>query len=98
MAKNSYIFEVSVKVADGSFHSFSTVGANINDVYYNFNDKVFNGEPVEIIQVTRTDRVVEGYSMNLELNPDYKPTENKLVEADTTAHALAPAPTIAPEG
>lgn len=94
MAKNSYIFEVSVKVADGSFHSFSTVGANINDVYYNFNDKVFNGEPIEIIQVTRTDKVVEGYSMNLELNPDYKPTESKSIEPDM----LAPAPTLAPEG
>lgn len=94
MAKNSYIFEVSVKVADGNVHSFSTVGANINDVYYNFNDKVFNGEPIEIIQVTRTDKVVEGYSMNLELNPDYKPTESKSIEPDM----LAPAPTLAPEG
>lgn len=94
MARNSYIFKVSVKVADGNVHSFSTVNTNIDDVYYNFNDKVFNGEPIEIIQITRTDKVVEGYSMNLELNPDYKPTESKSIEPDM----LAPAPTLAPEG
>lgn len=88
MVNNNYIFEVSVKVADGNVHSFSTVGASINDVYYNFNDKVFNGEPVEILQVTRTDKVVEGYTMNLELNPDYKPTEkntDKPIEPDMLA-------------
>lgn len=83
MANNSYIFEVSVKVADGSFHSFSTVGANINDVYYNFNDKVYNGKPVEIIEVTRTNKIVEGYVSDLELNPDYKPTDDKTIEPES---------------
>lgn len=97
MAKNSYIFEVSVKVADGNVHSFLTVGATINDVYYNFNDKVYNGEPIEIIQVTRTDKVVEAYTMNLELNPDYKPTESKPIEPEMLAPMVSPAPTLAPE-
>lgn len=90
MVKNNYIFKVSVKVADGNVHSFSTVGANINDVYYIFNDKVFNGEPMEIVQVTRTDKVVEGYTMNLELNPDYKPTKKNTVPIEPDM--------LAPEG
>lgn len=72
---NKYIFEVSIKDADGNFHSFSTVGANIVDVYYNFNDKVYNGQPIEILEVERKDKIVEGYTSNLELNPDYNPTE-----------------------
>ena len=73
---NKYIFEVSIKDADGNFHSFSTVGANIVDVYYNFNDKVYNGQPFEILEVERKDEIVEGYTSNLELNPDYKPTKD----------------------
>lgn len=73
---NKYIFEVSIKDADGNFHSFSTVGANIVDVYYNFNDKVYNGQPFEILEVERKDKIVEGYTSNLELNPDYKPTKD----------------------
>lgn len=80
---NKYIFEVSIKDADGNFHSFSTVGANIVDVYYNFNDKVYNGQPFEILEVERKDKIVEGYTSNLELNPDYKPakdnSENEIV-------------------
>lgn len=73
---NKYIFEVSIKDADGNFHSFSTVGANIVDVYYNFNDKVYNGQPFEILEVERKDKIVEGYTSNLELNPDYKPAKD----------------------
>ena len=73
---NKYIFEVSVKDADGNYHSFSTVGANIVDVYYNFNDKVYNGQPIEILEVERKDKIVEGYTSNLELNPDYKPVKD----------------------
>lgn len=80
MAMNKYIFEVSVKDADDNAHVFSTVGANINDVHYNFNDKVYNGKPIEIIEVIRTNKIVEGYISDLELNPDYKPTENKMIE------------------
>lgn len=72
MISNKYVFEVSVKDADGNYHSFSTVGANIVDVYYNFNDKVYNGQPIEILEVERKDKIVEGYTSNLELNPDYK--------------------------
>lgn len=82
MATNKYIFEVSVKDADGNAHLFSTVGANINDVYYNFNDKVYNGKPIEIIELTRTNKIVEGYISDLELNPDYKPTEDKMIEPE----------------
>lgn len=73
---NKYIFEVSIKDADGNYHSFSTVGANIVDVYYNFNDKVYNGQPFEILEVERKDKIVEGYTSNLELNPDYKPPKD----------------------
>ena len=76
MISNKYIFEVSIKDADGKFHSFSTVGANIADVHYNFNDKVYNGQPFEILEVERKDKIVEGYTSNLELNPDYKPTKD----------------------
>lgn len=84
MISNKYIFEVSVKDSDGNFHSFSTVGENIADVHYNFNDKVYNGQPIEIIKVEREDNIVNGYTSNLELNPDYKPTkdnseDNKIV-------------------
>ena len=76
MVKDKYIFEVSIKDADGNFHSFLTVGENIADVHYNFNDKVYNGQPIEIIKVEREDKTVEGYTSNLELNPDYKPTKD----------------------
>ena len=72
---NKYIFEVKIKAADGNLHSFLTVGANIVDVHYNFNDKVYNGQPIEIVEVERKDKIVEGYTPDLELNLDYKPTE-----------------------
>ena len=80
MISNKYVFEVSVKDADGNYHSFSTVGANIVDVYYNFNDKVYNGQPIEILEVERKNEIVEGYTSNLELNPDYKPTKDNSEE------------------
>lgn len=80
MTMNKYIFEVSVKDADGNSHLFSTVGVNINDVYYNFDDKLYNGKPVEIIGVTRTTRIVEGYVSDLELSPYHKPTDDKTIE------------------
>ena len=80
MISNKYIFEVSIKDADGNFHSFLTVGENIADVHYNFNDKVYNGQPIEIIKVEREDKTVEGYTSNLELNPDYKPTKDNSEE------------------
>ena len=76
MVNNKYIFKVTIKAADGNYHSFSTVGVNIVDVYYNFNDKVYNGQPIEIVEVERKDKIVEGYTSNLELNPDYKPTKD----------------------
>ena len=66
MISNKYIFEVSIKDADGNFHSFLTVGENIADVHYNFNDKVYKGQPIEIIKVEREDKTVEGYTSNLE--------------------------------
>ena len=75
MVNNKYIFEVTIKAVDGNRHTFTTVGININDVYYNFNDKVYNGQPVEIVEVERKDKIVEGFVPDLELNPDYKPTE-----------------------
>ena len=76
MISNKYVFKVLVKDADGNYHSFSTVGANIVDVYYNFNDKVYNGQAIEILEVERKDNIVEGYTSNLELNPDYKPVKD----------------------
>lgn len=80
MISNKYIFEVSVKDADGNYHSFSTVGENIVDVHYNFNDKVYNGKPIEILEVERKDKIVEGYISNLELNTDYKPAKDNSEE------------------
>lgn len=77
---NKYIFEVKVKAADGNIYSFLTIGANIVDVYYNFNDKVYNGQPIEILEVERKDKIVEGYTSNLELNPDYKPAKDNSEE------------------
>ena len=41
-----------------------------------FNDKVYNGQPFEILEVERKDKIVEGYTSNLELNPDYKPVKD----------------------
>lgn len=75
MISNKYIFEVTIKAADGNLYSFLTVGSNIIDVHYNFNDKVYNCQPIEIVEVERKDNIVEGYTSNLELNPDYKPTK-----------------------
>ena len=80
MISNKYIFEVSIKDADGNYHSFSTVGENIVDVHYNFNDKVYNGQPIEILEVERKDKIVEGYTSNLELNTDYKPAKDNSEE------------------
>lgn len=88
MRINTYLFEVMIKAADGKCHTFATVGKNINDVYYNFNDKLYDGQPIEILQVERKDKIIEGYVSNLELNPKYKPTEEnpeKAEEPDTTA-------------
>lgn len=76
MISNKYIFEVKIKAADGNLYSFLTVDANIEDVYYNFKDKVYNGQPIEILEVERKDNIVEGYTSNLELNPDYKPVKD----------------------
>lgn len=76
MTNNKYIFEVTIKAADSNLHSFLTVGRNINDVYYNFNAKLYNGQPIEIVEVKRKDdKIVEGCVPDLELNPDYNPTE-----------------------
>lgn len=80
MVNNKYIFEVKIKSADNKFHSFFTVGANIEDVYYNFKDKVYNGQPIEILEVERNDKIVEGFISNLELNPNYKPTKDNSKE------------------
>ena len=76
MISNKYIFEVTIKASDGNLYSFLTVGANIVDVHYKFNDKVYNGQPIEIVEVERKDEIVEGYTSNLELNPDYKPAKD----------------------
>ena len=80
MISNKYIFEVKIKAADGNLYSFLTVGANIEDVYYNFKDKVYNGQPIEIVEVERKDEIVEGCIPNLELNPDYKPAKDNSEE------------------
>ena len=84
-----YIFEVSVKDADDNSHLFSTVGVNINDVHYNFSDKLYNGKRVEISGVTRTTKIVEGYVSDLELSQYYKPTDDKTIEPES-ASILAP--------
>ena len=80
MENYAYLFEVTIKAADDNNHTFATVGKNINDVYYNFNDKVYNGQPIEILEVERKDKIVEGYTSNLELNPDYKPVKDNSKE------------------
>lgn len=75
MKNYAYLFEVTIKSTDGNRHTFITVGRNINDVYYNFNDKLYDGQPIEIVEVERRDKIVEGCVPDLELNPDYNPTE-----------------------
>lgn len=90
MISNKYIFEVKIKAADGNLYSFLTVGANIIDAHYSFNDKVYNGQPFEIVEIKRKDNIVEQYSSNLELNSNYKPTDDKTIEPES-------APTLAPE-
>lgn len=80
MTSNKYIFEVKIKAADGNLYSFLTVGANIVDVHYNFNAKLYNGQPIEIVEVERKDEIVEGCIPNLELNPDYKPAKDNSEE------------------
>jgi hypothetical protein len=80
MISNKYIFEVKIKAADGNLYSFFTVSVNILDVHYNFDDKVYNGQPFEIVEVERKDKIVEGYTSNLELNPDYKPVKDNSEE------------------
>ena len=80
MISNKYIFEVTIKASDSNLHSFLTVGENIAGVHYNFNDKVYNGQPIEIVEVKRKDNIVEGYTSNLELNPDYKPAKDNSEE------------------
>ena len=76
MKNYAYLFEVIIKDVDGNRHTFATVGRNINDVYYNFNDKLYDGQPIEIVEVERKDKIVEGYISNLELNTDYKPAKD----------------------
>lgn len=80
MTSNKYIFEVKIKAADGNLYSFFTISVNILDVHYNFDDKVYNGQPFEIVEVERKDKIVEGYTSNLELNPDYKPAKDNSEE------------------
>ncbi len=80
MKNDAYLFEVTIKAADDNRYTFATVGRNINDVYYNFNDKLYNGQPIEIVEVERKDKMIEGYISNLELNPDYKSTESHKVD------------------
>lgn len=83
MKNDAYLFEVTIKDADGNRHTFATVGRNINDVYYNFNDKLYDGQPIEIVEVERKDKIIEGYISNLELNPNYNPIEpNKVDSSD----------------
>ena len=60
MVNNKYIFEVTIKASDDNLHSFLTVGENIAEVHYNFNDKVYNGQSIEIVEVKRKDKTVEG--------------------------------------
>ena len=82
MVNNKYIFEVTIKASDCNLHSFLTVGENIAEVHYNFNDKVYNGQPIEIVEVKRKDKTVEGYISNLELNPDYKAAKDNSEKDD----------------
>ena len=79
MKNDAYLFEVTIKAADDNHHTFATVGKNINDVYYNFNDKLYDGQPIEIVEVERKDKIIEGYTSNLELNPEYNPEDNTVL-------------------
>lgn len=89
MRTDTYLFEVMIKAADGNCHTFATVGKNINDVYYNFNDKLYDGQPTEIVQVERKDKIIEGYTADLELNPEYTPTE-EIPDSPIDADMLVP--------
>lgn len=89
MKNNTYLFNVTIKAADGSCHTFMTIGKSLRDIYYNFDDKLYNGQPIEIIQVERKDKIIEGYISDLELNPDYKPTEENSDDA-TEPHKVNP--------
>lgn len=80
MISNKYIFEVTIKSSDDNRHTFTTVGRNINDVYYNVNAKLYNGQPIEIVEVERRDKIIEGCVPDLELNPDYKPAKDNSEE------------------
>lgn len=79
MKNDAYLFEVTIKAADDNRYTFATVGKNINDVYYNFNDKLYNGQPIEIVEVERKNKIIEGYTSNLELNPEYNPEDNTVL-------------------
>ena len=59
---------------------FLFVGENIAVVDYIFNVNVYIVQLIEIIKVEREDKTVEGYTSNLELNPDYKPTKDNSEE------------------
>ena len=82
MINDKYIFKVIIEASDGNHHIFTTVGRNINDVYYTFNAKLYNGQPIEIVAVERRDKIAEGCVPDLELNPDYKPTKDNSEEDD----------------
>lgn len=79
MKNDAYLFEVTIKAADDNHYTFATVGKNINDVYYNFNDKLYDGQPIEIVEVERKNKIIEGYTSNLELNPEYNPEDNTVL-------------------
>lgn len=79
MKNDAYLFEVTIKAADNNHYTFATVGKNINDVYYNFNDKLYDGQPIEIVEVERKNKIIEGYTSNLELNPEYNPEDNTVL-------------------
>lgn len=79
MKNDAYLFEVTIKAADDNHYTFTTVGKNINDVYYNFNDKLYDGQPIEIVEVERKNKIIEGYTSNLELNSEYNPEDNTVL-------------------
>lgn len=79
MKNDAYLFEVTIKAADDNHYTFATVGKNINDVYYNFNDKLYDGQPIEIVEVERKNKIIEGYISNLELNSEYNPEDNTVL-------------------
>lgn len=79
MKNDAYLFEVTIKAADDNHYTFAIVGKNINDVYYNFNDKLYDGQPIEIVEVERKNKIIEGYISNLELNSEYNPEDNTVL-------------------